>query len=234
MPDLTASQVNRAGQRIRRHVRGEGENPEQLYAALDTLVAFRALHAGPLQTATMGLRSTVNSEGLPVQVSQRLKRVPTIIDKLVREPTLALSRMQDIGGCRAVLPSIAGIRAVQSRLEARPTRVREFVSVSDYIASPRDSGYRGVHVIMRYRGRSIEMQLRTPFMHEWAVTVERLTDRYGEDYKGAWHSTVSPFLALVSEAMAVEEAGGMVPAALVREIEEQRILLVDYLHGRPQ
>lgn len=233
MPDLTSSQVNRAGQRIRRHFRGEGENPEQLYDALDTLVAFRALHAAPLQTATMGLRSAVNSEGLPVQVSQRLKRVPTIIDKLVREPTLAMSRMQDIGGCRAVLPSIDGIRAVERRLEARPTRAREFIAVSDYIASPRDSGYRGVHVIMRYGGRNIEMQLRTPFMHEWAVTVERLTDRYGEDYKGAWHSTVSPFLSLVSEAMAIDESGALVPASLVQRIEEQRILLVDYLHGRP-
>lgn len=232
MRDLTASQVNRAGQRIRRHVRGEGEDAEQLRASLDTLVAFRALHARPLQTATMGLRSVVNSEGLPVQVSQRLKRVPTIVDKLVREPTLALSRMQDIGGCRAVLPSIAGIRAVQRCLEARPTKVREFIAVSDYITSPRRSGYRGVHVIMKYHGRTIEMQLRTPFMHEWAVTVERLTDRYGEDYKSTWNSTVSPLLALVSEAMALEESGAPVPSSLVQRIEEQRILSVDYLHGR--
>jgi putative GTP pyrophosphokinase len=180
----------------------------------------------------MGLRSVVNSEGLPVQVSQRLKRVPTIVDKLVREPTLALSRMQDIGGCRAVLPSIAGIRAVQRCLEARPTKVREFIAVSDYITSPRRSGYRGVHIIMEYHGRTIEMQLRTPFMHEWAVTVERLTDRYGEDYKGTWNSTVSPLLALVSEAMALEESGAPVPSSLVQRIEEQRILSVDYLHGR--
>ncbi len=43
-----------------------------------------------------------DSERLPVQVSQGLKRVPTIIDKLLREPTLLLSRMQDIGDCRAI------------------------------------------------------------------------------------------------------------------------------------
>jgi hypothetical protein len=28
--------------------------------------------------------------------------VPAIINKLLREPTLLLSRMQDIGGCRAI------------------------------------------------------------------------------------------------------------------------------------
>ena len=231
MSDLTNSRVNRAGQRIRRIARGQVTDSEGLAAAIDTLVGFRALHAIPLQTATRGLRSAVTSERLPVQVSQRLKRVPTIIDKLLREPTLPLSRMQDIGGCRAILPTIPDIRAVQERL-ARPSRVRELVAVSDYIEDPRDSGYRGVHVIMLYRGRIVEIQLRTPAMHEWAATVERLTDRYGEDYKGAWHPVVGPFLAVVSEAMSIEESGGSVRASLVTEVDRQRIMMARYLQGR--
>ena len=106
MSDLTTSRVNRAGQRIRRIARGQVTDSERLAAAIDTLVGFRALHAISLQTATRGLRSAVTSERLPVQVSQRLKRVSTIIDKLLREPTLPLSRMQDIGGCRAILPTL--------------------------------------------------------------------------------------------------------------------------------
>jgi ppGpp synthetase/RelA/SpoT-type nucleotidyltranferase len=231
MSDLTNSRVNRAGQRIRRIARGQVTDSEGLAAAIDTLVGFRALHAIPLQTATRGLRSAVTSERLPVQVSQRLKRVPTIIDKLLREPTLPLSRMQDIGGCRAILPTIPDIRAVQERL-ARPSRVRELVAVSDYIEDPRDSGYRGVHLIMLYRGRIVEIQLRTPAMHEWAATVERLTDRYGEDYKGAWHPVVGPFLAVVSEAMSIEESGGSVRASLVTEVDRQRIMMARYLQGR--
>ena len=156
MSDLTTSRVNRAGQRIRRIARGQVTDSERLAAAIDTLVGFRALHAISLQTATRGLRSAVTSERLPVQVSQRLKRVSTIIDKLLREPTLPLSRMQDIGGCRAILPTIPDIRAVQERL-ARPSRARELVAVSDYIEDPRDSGYRGVHLIMLYRGRIVEI-----------------------------------------------------------------------------
>ena len=223
MSDLTTSRVNRAGQRIRRIARGQETDSERLAAAIDTLVGFRALHAIPLQTATRGLRSAVTSERLPVQVLQRLKRVPTIIDKLLREPTLPLSRIQDIGGCRAILPTIPDIRAVQERL-ARPSRARELVAFSDYIDDPRDSGYRGVHLIMLYRGRIVEIQLRTPVMHEWAATVERLADRYGEDYKGAWHPVVGPFLAVVSEAMSIEESGGSVRASLVTEVDRQRIV----------
>ena len=78
-----------------------------------------------------------DSERLPVQVSQMMKRVPAIIDKLLCEPTLPLSRMQDIGGCRAILPTISNIRAVQERL-ARPSRAHELVAVSDHIEDPRD------------------------------------------------------------------------------------------------
>lgn len=230
--ELTASQVNKAGQRIRRHFRGEDVDAERLWTAVDVLVAFRAEHARPLAGANMGLRSAVRSAGLPVQVSQRLKRIPTIVDKLKREPTLPLSRMQDIGGCRAVVPDLGGLREVESRMTNRRSKARELVTVYDYIEHPRSSGYRGVHLVMRYLGRSIEIQLRTPYMHRWALEVERLTDRYGQDYKGGWDETVSPYLALVSEAMAAEETGVPVPETLAQEIERQRILSIEYLGGR--
>lgn len=196
---------------------------DQFAEAIAIVEAFRALHAGPLKAATMGLRSAVTSEGLTLQVSQRLKRVPTLIGKLQREPTLALSRMQDIGGCRAVVPSVRDIRVVQRRLAERPSRARRFVSLTDYIENPRDSGYRGVHVIEQYGGRNIEMQLRTPVMHEWSMMVELLAVRYDDDIKGSWQPEVSPFLAIVSEAMAIEESGMPVPTALLREVERQRL-----------
>ena len=198
--------------------------------AMSDLTTSRVNRAGQ-RIRRIARGQVTDSERLSVQVSQRLKRVPTIIDKLLREPTLPLSRMQDIGGCRAILPTIPDIRAVQERL-ARPSRARELVAVSDYIEDPRDSGYRGVHLIMLYRGRIVEIQLRTPVMHEWAATVERLTDRYGEDYKGAWHPVVGPFLAVVSEAMSIEESGGSVGASLVTEVDRQRIIMARYLQGR--
>ena len=48
----------------------------------------------------------VKPKGCRVEVTQRLKRFIMIYDKLQREATLDLSRMQDIGGVRAVLDSI--------------------------------------------------------------------------------------------------------------------------------
>lgn len=119
----------------------------------------------------MGLRSVVKTEQCEVEVSQRLKRIPTIIDKLVREPTMQLANMQDIGGCRAVLNSFDEVRRVQRRLSKNRPPLR----VSDYIAEPRASGYRGVHVVVQYDGRPVEVQLRTQAMHEWAITKPRNT-----------------------------------------------------------
>ncbi len=95
----------------------------------------------------MGLRSVVQTEQCRVEVSQRLKRITTILDKLSREPTMALGNMQDIGGCRAVLNSIDEVRRVEHRLKKKN---RPPLGYDDYITKPRASGYRGVHVIVGY------------------------------------------------------------------------------------
>lgn len=124
----------------------------------------------------------VKSENADVEVTQRLKRIWTIIDKLVREPKMQLATMQDIGGCRAVLASIDDVRRVQRRL----MRNRPPLRVSDYIAEPRASGYRALHAVVEYDNRKIEVQLRTRVMHEWAITVERLGGRLRADLKRGW------------------------------------------------
>jgi putative GTP pyrophosphokinase len=144
-------------------VKGEPVDAERFERALDVLLRFRAAHRLPLGKATMGLRSMVTTEKCLVRVSQRLKRVPTILDKLRREPRMQLATMQDIGGCRAVLDNLDEVRRVQRRL----IKNRPVVKVNDYINEPRSSGYRGVHVIVQYDDRNIEVQLRTIVMHSW-------------------------------------------------------------------
>lgn len=144
---ISKSQVDKAGSRIRKFLRGELNDDVQLDHAFRVMDAFRAAHQYPLAKANNGLRSMIETEKCPVEVSQRLKRFVTIIDKLQREPTLALSKMQDIGGCRAILGSVEEIRRVEHRLKRR----RPVVGYSDYITHPRESGYRGVHVVVEQR-----------------------------------------------------------------------------------
>jgi hypothetical protein len=40
----------------------------------------------------------------------------TILDKLERESSLSLDKMQDIGGCRAVLNSLDDLRRLRDRI----------------------------------------------------------------------------------------------------------------------
>lgn len=172
----------------------------------------------------------VKSEGCRQQVTQRLKRRETILDKLMREPTLALASMQDIAGCRAVVDSIAEVRRIRARLQHR----RPVYASYDYITCPRPSGYRGVHVVVDYHGRQIEVQLRTIVMHEWAIAVERLGGRIAEDLKsGHGPVEVLEWLRAVSRAMAMEEEGNAVPADLAGEIDALRAKAVPFLRGAP-
>ncbi len=213
---------------------GEPPDPEVIDTAINTLLRFRAAHQYPLGKATMGLRSVVRTELCSrVEVSQRLKRAPTIVDKLARESTLSLPRMQDIGGCRAVLRSLDELRRVESRLKKN----RPPVGYSDYIVTPRSSGYRGVHIVVRYEDlegieRRIEVQLRTLVMHEWAITVERLSGRIGSNLKGDGEHTVQRLLAVIAQAMAHEEMGMTVDASLLSEMDELRSQAAPYLQMR--
>lgn len=225
LPEPSTSQVKKAGQTLRRHLRGERQPREPVALAIATVEAFRAAHSSPLNAANMGLRSMVRSEGCSVEVSQRLKRMVTIINKLTREPTLPLSSMQDIGGVRVILSSTEEIRRVESRLRKR----RPVVGSSDYITGPRSSGYRGVHVIVKYGNRNIEVQLRTHVMHEWAVTVERLGSRVGANFKQDGSSPVQQLMSVISEAMATEERGERVSLDLLSRLNELRSAAAPFL-----
>lgn len=232
MSPLTPSRVDRAGRRVRQHLRGEDVGPEALADAISVISAFRVAHRAPLDFVTSALGAAVRDEGVDGEVSRRLKRELTIVDKLTREPALALSRMQDIGGCRAVLPTIETVRSVQLRLTTRSDSACHVQAISDYIDHPRASGYRAVHIVLLQDGRRIEVQLRTRMMHFWALMVEVLSARVGQDLKGVWHEAVSPFLVAASEVLALEEAGRPVPDALVRQLHRHRLDLRRNFEGR--
>lgn len=230
-PCPSANQVDKAGNRLRAILKKDAWDEadfDALNTAGDTMLAFRAAHQYPLTKATMGLRSVVTTEKCRVEVTQRLKRVTTILDKIQRYPTLRLSSMQDLGGCRAVLDTVDEVR----RVERRVKKNRQPIKVSDYITTPKPSGYRGVHVVVLYDQRAIEIQLRTRVMHEWAYTVERVSGRLQEDLKSSKGPPVLlDLFSTISGAMAIEEAGGIVGQDFLDHLADLRQAAVPYLEG---
>jgi len=149
---------------------------------------------------------------------------------------MALGRMQDIGGCRAVLDSIPEVRRVERRVQrAMSQRIGRAARVSDYIEQPRHSGYRGVHLIVIYDGRDIEVQLRTQTMHQWAIAVERLSGRIRGDLKGGrGPAELLEWLEAASEAMAIEEEGQVVDQERLDRLTELHRAALPWVSGGRQ
>lgn len=93
----------------------------------------------------------------------------------------------DIAGLRVVTRYIEDIREVQAMLSQREDFVIE--EITDYIADPKESGYRSVHMLVRYptyHGATkkevlCEIQLRTLAMNFWATNEHELRYKYAEN-----------------------------------------------------
>ena len=75
--------------------------------------------------------------------------------------------------------SLRHVYVVRRRLLKSWGIVRE----RDYIAEPKSSGYRALHLIVRRMGYPIEVQLRTVGQDAWANTVEETSRQVGVDLK---------------------------------------------------
>jgi putative GTP pyrophosphokinase len=168
------SRVNHAGQLWADHLRSAaeglrrvGDQKVELQEAIQIIDWWRSEHAAPLSRVGSNLHRYAENEGKPV-VTQRLKKLPTMLGKLFREPGMKLARMEDIGGVRAVLPNQDAAYRVARGIRKNWTITR----FRDYVSNPKADGYRALHLINRNRGRLIEIQLRTPLQDTWANAVE--------------------------------------------------------------
>ncbi len=215
-PKFSRRQVDRAAALL---ASGGALDERQSDYAREVISNWRAAHAFPLNTFQMGLRRAAEKIQSGVLIAQRLKRLPTMLDKLRRMPTTTLSRFQDIGGCRAVMASIGQV--VQLRDAYRRSRMKHlFVRERDYLINPRESGYRCIHVVYRYVGRDgsahdglqIEIQIRTRLQHAWATAVETVGTLLDQSLKSSEGSADwLRFFALVGSAFAFVERTPPVP-----------------------
>ena len=129
--------------------------------------------------------------------------------------------------------NVTEVRAVERRISrAMVKRVGKPPRVRDYITKPRSSGYRGVHLIVCYDSRDIEVQLRTQTMHQWAIAVERLSGRIQGDLKGGrGPAELLEWLEGASQAMAIEEAGEVVDQARLERLAELHNRALPWITG---
>lgn len=208
----------------------------QYYAIIQN---WRASHAMPLLTCRMLLNSRARKVEKGALIAQRMKRFASVMDKLSREQKMPLSQMQDLGGCRAILSSVDAVYELFRRYGRGPMLFDDIGSLRavDYIAAPKNDGYRGIHIISRYRptkahllpwqGQRIEIQLRSKLQHAFSTAVETVTTFTRHPLKfGGGPKNWRRFFALMGSAMAIREGTEPVPETpservkLVRELRE--------------
>lgn len=200
------------------------------YGDVQLVDGWRQAHAGPLRNASANLRHYVKPHSARnaevVSVTQRLKKFSTILDKQTRYPTMRLTKMEDIGGVRAVLPDQDASDDVSRRLR-KNWRVRRY---RDYVREPKGSGYRALHIIVVKQGRMIEVQLRTFLQDFWANQVESDSRHLRVDYKsGKGQREVHDYYVAVSQLFARQEASIGVDEGLVAELNRRYELARPFL-----
>ena len=146
--------------------------------------SFYAPYETAVETAFLALcaaRMQLEEESTPFAVRSmtfRLKSPASIRDKLTRrglpQSAEGAAHLHDIAGLRVVLSSVEAVYRFADILRASPSW--QFVCARDYIAVPKKSGYRSLHLVMLVpicrSGKSasvpVEIQLRTPAMDMWA------------------------------------------------------------------
>ncbi len=203
---------------------------EEFERAWSVVENWRVAHRYPLNAFHMTLRNRAIHIDRSALTAQRLKRMPSIFRKLYRTTTktMQLTQMQDIGGCRAVVGNLGRLKCLLWEYETKPLR-SELSNRRDYIDTPKDDGYRSVHLMYRYSGRAsssywhrlrIEIQIRTKLQHAWATAVETVDAFTGEHVKfGGGSDEWRRFFALVGAAHAKQEKTSEVPFTPTRERE---------------
>jgi putative GTP pyrophosphokinase len=220
-PKYSRNQVTRAGVYLteKPFEQLDLEKIDDWVHAFDVLANWRACHGYPINTFQATLRTRLKKIDDKALVAQRLKRTPSILNKLRRFKGMNLARMQDIGGLRAVVGSMKQL-GILNESYVSTALTHELVSQYHYVNHPKPSGYRSIHLVYRYKARRpspydgllLELQLRTRVQHSWATAVETA----GTFLEHSLKSNEGPeewlrFFALASNAFSFLEASPRVP-----------------------
>ncbi len=155
---LSKTQIDKLGERLKSAQPSDSD--------LQELDEYRRSFGEPYETVVSAIRDRLELEA----TGRPAKTIPSVREKLRRE-SIRLTQIQDIAGCRLVVPGIAE----QNNVVARLCDLFPNARVIDRRAAP-SHGYRAVHVIPTIEGKHVEIQVRTTMQHRWAEVSEKCFD----------------------------------------------------------
>lgn len=232
--EYSRNQVIKAGKTVKK----ESATEDEIAYATQVIDNWRAAHAFPMHVIYVHLRRMAETDS-SIIVAERLKRLDSIINKLRREPNMNLWAMQDLGGCRFIVPTISDVYKYANIYEQ--SRKRHMLkSRNDYVETPKLSGYRSLHVVYEYHSDSvdtynrnmlIEIQFRTHLQHVWATAVETMGLFTKKAIKsGQGDDDVNRFFVLTSALFAIKE-NCSIPEGVIDNVDEI-IMEIEMLNAR--
>lgn len=193
------------------------ENSTEEKDAFNTFNNWRLSHAYPMHIIMKNIKRMAINISPDAVCVQRLKRTRSIIIKLKRFPGMKFSRIEDIGGCRIVMPNVELARKLAEDYVSKNKRHKRIKSrEKNYINNPKSDGYRSIHLVYGYYSRNkvgeifndrlVEIQIRSQLQHVWATALETVDLFAHQRMKfGGGLPSWKYFFKLVSSAFAMME-----------------------------
>lgn len=223
----TQGEIRRAGEAI---AAGASTQRDE-----EVVQEWRDCHAYVLNTFQNTLRRWIRDP--QYVLVQRLKRLSTVRDKLATGRSKDVASMHDLAGCRIIFPNVAHLHKYRDEFHKGTRSAHKYVSAGkfDYLTSPKETGYRGMHDVFKYHvtrepgdawnGLRVEIQYRTQAQHAWATAVEISDLIDGERVKFDRGANIGRerLFALASEYIARNAEGmrGPLPALTDSEVSEE-------------
>ncbi len=188
--------------------------------AFELINDYRSLYSLPLARLRTNIHQYFNKRKKANIITQRLKRIPTIINKIGRMGTMNVSQMQDIGGLRVIVNDVNEVYALQRHLANKRSDFRfTQKNTDDYIQTPKIRGkkggyaYRSLHIVYIFHNENkdydnlkVELQIRTKKQHYWATAVEVIDIIEKQSIKfGMGNTDWNDFFAITSSLFALHE-----------------------------
>ena len=232
---ISRSQIKNIGKRLRISNLGTPLDSKDL----EILNKWRSYHESSLKYYAKKLKeeaSNLNLNSNDYTVTQRIKRVHSIILKLKRFPLMQLSMMDDIAGARIVLPNNLQVSQLVETFKNKKNK-HELIKLKNYISHPKEDGYRSIHAVYKINKQPtihIEIQFRSLLQHCWATgvevfgTLEKTSFKTGEGTEEWKH-----FFRLLSSRFAIKENTPLLAEHEIysaKQIEQQLIATIRKLN----
>jgi GTP diphosphokinase / guanosine-3',5'-bis(diphosphate) 3'-diphosphatase len=199
-------------------------NPEKYKEIANNIAEKRLDRESEMKEIIDHLTEIITQAGIKPDISGRPKHIYSIYRKMVRKG-VAFEQVHDIRGVRII---VSDIPSVYSTLGVIHTHWRPIPGqFDDYIAVPKDNFYQSLHTSVLYDdGKTLEIQIRTPEMHQNAELGIAAHWRYkeGAQRDDSFEKKILWFRSLMEWKQDVEDAGEFVDS-LKTDVFQDRVYI---------